>query len=304
MKHLKEHASKLIALSVIAVAGIAIAVTFQTQPLLADPPGNPPTANVSPTFSGLTVTGDTVIGEKGVSAPDLTILGDTFTKGHAYLGDTAADDVDIRGTLKNSAGGSASVLIDDSLQVNGDMTFGSNSFDWVNVKGKVRNDDTNAPLYLNDNVDVTGTLDTTGSVDVGNNLTIGGAVSTGSEPLTMNTDVDVAGHVSADSIGRFYNRYCPSDANCDGDRFGPGWNGTVPANSWAEMSGFCDSGHDVIACFGGFYGVGRESDKQWITQTTTVTRWFDKEGCYINGQNNKSASQSFQLVVSCWDPSG
>ncbi len=59
---MNDHKFKLLALAIVGVIGISIAL-IAPMPSIAAPPGNPPTANVSPNFSGLNVAVDATIGD-------------------------------------------------------------------------------------------------------------------------------------------------------------------------------------------------------------------------------------------------
>lgn len=132
-----------------------------------------------------------------------------------------------------------------------------------------------------------GDIDTyTGIGDFGKqHLDVVYSVTTDYEPLRMDTDTDVVGHLSADSFGNFYKNTA-----------------TGSTSTWGARTAWCDSNDILIDCFGGFSDI-TDSNNQWVTalQYKTLGSF---QGCYLNVFNNLAFTQSYKIWASCLDTDG
>jgi len=279
---------------------------------------------VSPTFSGLTVTGLSNLGS-------INALGSLFTGTTNVQGDFSVSNrlnpfgpiVKIGDVTSIPVGwGIGDLLVKRFLQAvnvyatqdiiaSRDLILTRNA----SIGGAISDPD--SAVTINDALTVSGGTTTLGALNAGattttglttsGNLTIGGAVSTTAAPLEINSDVTITGHLKATSTGSFYYRSCPTSSGttvCGTTKTGPGaTTGVVPAGSWGETDGYCDSNHLLLSCFGGFVDH-RDSSKQWINALTTGTRATNRIGCYLNVQNNAAAAADIMLYVSCYNPNG
>lgn len=137
---MNDHKFKLLTLAIVGVIGISIALVAP-NPVMSAPPGNPPTANVSPTFSGLTVTGDISVNGEVDSGSGLITSGNIEGNG--------------------------------TLSVGGNSTFGGTITSNKNITSK-------ANIYTVGTGDIqsAGEITATNNIDAGGNISSTGNIST------------------------------------------------------------------------------------------------------------------------------
>lgn len=277
-----KHLSKALAIALFLSFGLFTSLTSFPQALNAAPPGDPPIANVSPTFDDLTVTGR-------LNRNSVTVLGGVvslpagFTEaGSLYAGPKfSAGNVESRGniTMTSAAGNiintaGTDINIADNLKVTGttastgDLSTGGN----LNVTGTIYDTD-DLSVNIGEDLLVAGSLYDTNDtiVNVGENLTVSGNISsTGS--ITATT-----------GIGKFNKVY--ANAN-----IAPGTNGATAT---------CPAEDFLAGCAGNLSGY--ESVDRYLGTESNTAR-----NCIAWAYNGSAAgdTDSVQAIAFCFSPNG
>jgi len=292
---------KYLSLGIAFVICLLVAAGIHAANAQTGPSASPPNGGVTPTFSGLSVTGvaDFYMPLKNTSGAETPVIigdnlqvdGNSELKGTTNIvgGMTVTGFADFRIPLKNMLGAETPVAIGDNLQVDGDSALngdlevagntklGDNPKDLTSVVGQLVGPKNEATGGFNP-IDIRSSLQNSGGV---NPLTI-------SDDLSITGDTTIDGHLKVDSIGNFY----PSQAMIGLAKY--------------EVNGataFCNPGDTPIRCL--YSGTDRYVTVFQLTEQMGVLNGQLVLGCKAVGRNNHWADAKNLIVNTlCFDTDG